>query len=162
MKSLLINEIEDTNNFNKKKKEEGVKDERTTDVPSQYILGTLRKYDGVTGTATGTSKNNRFYEQIKQQLCTRITLFCTFLCRPCTTSRWSDQVLSWLEDGNGKAINFTLSLSLWTRTRFLLFISNLSFLLSSNWVTWYKGAKVSNDTKSSFQLHFIGVAVVGS
>ena len=46
MKSLLINEIEDTNNFSKKKKEEGVKDERTTDVPSKYILGTLRKYDG--------------------------------------------------------------------------------------------------------------------
>ena len=46
---MLTNEIEDTNNFSKKKKEEGVKDERTTDVPSQYILGTLRKYDGVTG-----------------------------------------------------------------------------------------------------------------
>ena len=42
---MLTNEIEDTNNFSKKKKEEGVKDERTY-VPSKYILGTLRKYDG--------------------------------------------------------------------------------------------------------------------
>ena len=44
---MLTNEIEDTNKFSKKKKqEEGVKDERTTDVPSTYILGILRKYDG--------------------------------------------------------------------------------------------------------------------
>ena len=28
-------------------------------------------YESTTGTATGTSKNNRSYEQIKQQLCTR-------------------------------------------------------------------------------------------
>ena len=38
----------------------------------------------------------------KQQLCTCITLFCTFLCRAPT---WYDQSLSRLENGNDKAIN---------------------------------------------------------
>ena len=33
--------------------------------------------------------------------------------------------------------------SLWTRTRSPLFSSHLTSLLSSNWVTWYKGEKVS-------------------
>ena len=32
-------------------------------------------------------KTNRF-RLVKQQLCTCITLFCTFLCRRCTTTTW--------------------------------------------------------------------------
>ena len=55
----------------------------------------------------------------------------------CTTTTWNDQSLSWVENGNGKAINFTISL--WTQKRFPLFSSNLAFLRSSNWVTWYNG-----------------------
>ena len=43
----------------------------------------------------------------KQQLCTCITLFCTFLCRPPT---WYDQSLSRLENENGKAINLRIFL----------------------------------------------------
>ena len=35
----------------------------------------------------GRQKSNRFY-YAKQQLCTCITLFCTFLYRPCTTTTW--------------------------------------------------------------------------
>ena len=78
--------------------------------------------------------------------------FCTFLCRPCTTRTWNDQILSLLESGNGNAINVTFSL--WTRTRSPLFSSNLTFLLSSDWVTWYKAEKVSKDVKSVFQRRF--------
>ena len=70
----------------------------------------------------------------KQQLCTCITLFCTFLSRPCTTATWTDQIFSWLDNGNGKARNFILSV--WTRTRSPLFSSNLTSFFSSNWVTW--------------------------
>ena len=55
----------------------------------------------------------------------------------CTTTTWNDQSLSWVENGNGKAINFTTSL--WTQKRFPLFSSNLTFLRSSDWVTWFKG-----------------------
>ena len=49
----------------------------------------------------------------------------------------NDQILSWLENGNGKAINFTISL--WTQKRSPLFSSNLGSLLSCKQVTWYKG-----------------------
>ena len=77
--------------------------------------------------------------------------FCTFLCRPCTTTTWHD-ILSWLENGNRKAINFTFSI--WNRTRSPLFSSNRTPPLSSNWVTWYKGEKFVKDAKSIFQLRF--------
>ena len=50
--------------------------------------------------------------------------FCTFLCPPGTNDTWNDQSLSWLENGNSKAINFTMSL--WILTRFPLFSSNLT------------------------------------
>ena len=66
------------------------------------------------------------------------------------TATWNDQFLSWLENGKGKVIY----LSLWTRTRSPLFNSNLTFLLSSNWVTWYNGEKVLKDAKSTFQRRF--------
>ena len=72
---------------------------------------------------------NRFI-WAKQHLCkcTKL-LICTFFCRPCTTTTWNDQILSWLEKGNGKAINFTISF--WSRTQSSLFNSNLTSLLSS-------------------------------
>ena len=78
--------------------------------------------------------------------------FCIFLCRPCPTTTWNDQILSWLENGNGKAINFAFSL--WIRTWSPLFSSNLTSLLSSDWVTWYKGEKVLKDAKSISQRRF--------
>ena len=66
----------------------------------------------------------------KQHLCkcTKL-LICTFFCRPCTTTTWNDQILSWLEKGNGKAIYFTISF--WSRTQSSLFNFNLTSLLSS-------------------------------
>ena len=77
-------------------------------------------------------------------------LLCKFLFRSWTTTTWNDQMLSWLKDGNGKAISFNLSLSLsvWTRTRSPLFSSNLISLLSRNWMTWYDREKVSTDAAS--------------
>ena len=45
-------------------------------------------------TATETSKEQKIY-LAKQRLCTCITLFCHFPCRPCTnTATWKDQILS--------------------------------------------------------------------
>ena len=44
-------------------------------------------------------KSNRFREA-KQQLCTFITLFCTFLCRRCTTTTWNGPSSRFVEDGN--------------------------------------------------------------
>ena len=37
----------------------------------------------------------------KQQLCTCITLFCTFICCSCTTTTWNDQILSFLRTRTG-------------------------------------------------------------
>ena len=44
-------------------------------------------------------KNVRF-RLAKQQLCTRIKLFCTFLCRHCTTRTWKCPISRFVEDGN--------------------------------------------------------------
>ena len=65
---------------------------------------------------------------------------------------WNDQFLSWLENGNGKAI----TISLWTRTLSLLISPNLTFLLSNKWVTWYKGEKVSQDPIFQQRFHWCG------
>ena len=44
-------------------------------------------------------KGNRF-RLVKQQLCKCITLFCTFLCRLCTTTRWKCLNSCFVEDRN--------------------------------------------------------------
>ena len=59
-----------------------------------------------------------------------ITLFCTFLCLQCTTTTWNDQILSLLGNGNGKAINSTISVRTWARSS--LFSSSQNPLLLSN------------------------------
>ena len=43
---------------------------------------------------------------IKQQLCTCITLFWTFLCRHCTTKKWKRLILSFVEDVNTRRLSF--------------------------------------------------------
>ena len=81
-----------------------------------------------------------------------ITLFCTFLCRPCTTTTtWNDQIFSWLENGKCKVINYYPSLISDA-------VPSLQFQPSSNWLTWYNGEKNSKNVKSIFQRHFIGFA----
>ena len=100
---------------------------------------------------TETSKKQLFL-RAKQHFYTFITLFCTFHCRSVTTTTWNDQILSWLENGNGKAINFTISL--WTKTWSPLFSSNLTGLLSWKQVSWYKSKIVSKDAKSIFLATF--------
>ena len=81
-----------------------------------------------------------------------ITPFCTFLCCPCTTTTWNDQILSLLENRNGKAINSTIPV--WIRARSPLFSSNQNSLLLSNRANWDKRWKVSKDVKSIFQRRF--------
>ena len=44
-------------------------------------------------------KSSRF-RLAKQQLCTCIKLFCTFLCRHCTTRTWKCLISRFVEDGN--------------------------------------------------------------
>ena len=49
--------------------------------------------------STRTAKNTRF-RLAKQQLCTRIKLFYSFLCRHCTTRTWKCPISRLVEDGN--------------------------------------------------------------
>ena len=81
-------------------------------------------------------------------------LYKSFLCRPCTTTTWNDQILSFFEDGNGKAINSTISV--WTRAWPSLFSSNINSLLLSNWATLYTHEMVWKDAESIFQRGFHG------
>ena len=78
----------------------------------------------------------------KQQLCTCITLFCTFLCCLYTTTTWNDHILSLFENENGKSINSTISV--WIRARSPLFMlsSNQNSLLLSNRANWNNREKV--------------------
>ena len=90
------------------------------------LIWSLRNYDG------DGKKNVKKWA--KQQLCTSITLFCTFLCCLCTTTTWNDQILRLLENRNGKAINSTISVSI--RARSPLVSSNQNSLLLSNRANW--------------------------
>ena len=77
---------------------------------------------------------------------------CTFLCCPCTTTTWNDQILSLLENGNGKAINSTISVL--TRARFPLFSSNQNSLLLSNKANWDNREKILKGCEVYFSATF--------
>ena len=47
-------------------------------------------------------QNKARFRLAKQQLCTCITLFCTFLCRHCTTTTWKCLISRLVEDVNTK------------------------------------------------------------
>jgi len=88
----------------------------------------------------------------KQQLCTFIMLFCTFLCRRCTTTTW-------------KRPNFTFCRGRERRQRLLFFFS-WTLIQSSriqlqkicqhltNWTSWNTHDKVWSGTNSLFKWSF--------
>ena len=100
-------------------------------------------YETKTVTATETScRSNRFW-LAKQQLCTCITLFCTFLFLPCTTTKWNDKILSvfWGRERQGDKF-YHLCLNSGVAP---LFSSNINFPLLSNWATRDNGEMVWKD-----------------
>ena len=97
----------------------------TKDTRSQVSVDTNDRHLGqCIGRLTVDSRDLTKLRRRRQweRLCTCITLFCKFLCRLWTTTKWNDQILSWLENGKGMAINFAFSL--WTGTQSPLFSSN--------------------------------------
>ena len=50
----------------------------------------------------GERQKSNWFRQAKQQLCTCITFFCTFLCRRCTTPTRNCLISRFVEDGNKK------------------------------------------------------------
>ena len=67
------------------------------------------------------------------------------------SAKWPNFDLTW---GRKRQSDKFYSLSLWTRTQPPLFSSDLTSLLSNNWVTWFNGKKVSKNAKSIFQRRF--------
>ena len=52
------------------------------------------------------SKKKQWLDKAKQQLCTCIALFCTFLCRHCTTATWEYLISRFVKDVNKQWQNF--------------------------------------------------------
>ena len=69
----------------------------------RFISGNLSNDDS-DGNKNG-KKSNRF-RLAKQQLFTCITLFCTFLCRRCTTTTWKCLFSRFVDDGRTQDNNF--------------------------------------------------------
>ena len=78
-------------------------------------------------------KSNRLNEQ-NNNSARASRFFCTFLCCHCITTTWNGQILSLLENRNGKAIYSTTSV--WIRARSPLFSSNQNSLYLSNKANW--------------------------
>ena len=119
-------------------------------------IGTLRNYDG--DGKENVKKAIGVMSKKQQRTC--ITLFCTFLCCPCTTTTWNDQTLTLLENGIDKAIYSTISV--WTRARSPLFSSYQNSLLLSNKANWVVTKKFKRMRSLFFSNVFMDVAVVGS
>ena len=105
--------------------------------------------------ATRTAKWKRF-RLAKQQLCTCITLFCTFLSRSCTTTTWKCLISRFVEDGNtGQQLSFSF-LELWHSPSELNCqkIANIC----TNWTRWNKRDQVWGSTNSRFRSITVVVA----
>ena len=122
----------------------------------------MTRMDGVrvqrattTVTATRTAKWKRF-GLAKQQLCTCITLFCTFLSRRCTTTTWKCLISRFVEDGNtGQQLSFSF-LELWHSPSEL----NCQKIadICTNWTRWNKRDQVWGSTNSRFRSITVVVA----
>ena len=121
------------------------------------LLGTLRNYDG---DGNGNIiKSNRFNEQ-NNNSARASCFFVNFFAVLARLWQWHGQILSLPENGNGKAINSTISV--WTRARVpsLQFQKFLSFLF--NMAIWDNFQIVSKDKKPIFCDVFMNVAAVRS
>ena len=97
-------------------------------------------------------KSNRF-RLAKQQLCTCITLFCTFLCRRCTTTTWKCLISRFVEDGNTRQrLSFSFP-ELWYSL--LEFNSRKNCQHLTNWTKWNKRDKVWSSSNTFFKWRFL-------
>ena len=83
-------------------------------------------------------------KKAKQQLCTCITLFCTFLCRHRTTSKWKCLILRFVENVNTWQWLY----------RILEFNSRKNWQYLTNWTRWNKRGKVWSIVNSRVNWRF--------
>ena len=99
----------------------------------------------------GRQKSNRF-RLAKQQLCTCITLFCTFLCRHCTTTMWNVLIPPFLENVNTRPrLSFSFP-ELWYSL--LEFNSRKNCQHLTNWTRRNKRYLVWSSRNSPFKWRF--------
>ena len=101
-------------------------------------------------------KSNRF-RLAKQQLCTCITLFCTFLCRRCRTTTWKCLISRFDKDVKTRQ---RLSSSFPELCSLLEFNSREICQYLTNWTSWDKRDKVWSSANSLSSDVFVAVAVV--
>ena len=65
--------------------------------PWLHSRDTNRKLKQRRGRRQGERQKSNWFRFAKQQLCTCITLFCTFLCRHCTTTTWKCLISRFVE-----------------------------------------------------------------
>ena len=97
-------------------------------------------------------KSNRF-RLAKQQLCTCITLFCTFFCRHCTsTTTWKCVVSRFVEDANTRQrLPFSFPE---LQYGLLKFNSRENCQHLTNWTRWNKRDKVWSSATSLLKWRF--------
>ena len=91
---------------------------------------------------------------VKQQLCTCITLFCTFLCRHCTTTTWKCLISRFVENANTRQQLYFSFAELWYSL--LEFNSRKNCQHLTNWTRWNKRDKVWSSAIVHFKLRFRG------
>ena len=117
-----------------------------------WILASLSNDDGDSDSNEKEKKNKRF-RFAKQQLCACINLFCTFLCRSCTTTTWKCLISRFVEGVNSRRLFFCFP-ELWYSL--LEFNSRKICQLFMNWMScnWDKRDKVWSSANSLFKWHF--------
>ena len=118
----------------------------TEDLSREEIFGSLHIDED--GKESGKKSIYRV-RLAKQQLCTCITLFCTFLCRRCSTTKWKCLISRFVEDVNEDNDFPTLSFPEEGNTVFLSICRHLTI-----WTSWNKHDKVWSSANSLFKWHF--------
>ena len=105
------------------------------------------------GDSKEKEKKSKRFRLAKQQLCACITLFCTFLCRRCTTTTWKCLISRFVEDLNSRRLFFCFP-ELWYSL--LEFNSRKIFQHFMNWMScnWDKRDKVWSSANSLFKWRF--------
>ena len=96
-------------------------------------------------------QKSTWFRLVKQQLCTCITLFCTFLCRRCTTTTWKCLISRFDEAVKTKQRLF--SFFSWTLQYFTIWLQKICQHLR-NWTSWKKRYNVRSSANSLFKWRF--------
>ena len=99
---------------------------------------------GLMSLSNDDGDGNENGKKAKQQLCTFITLFCTFLCRQCTTTTWKCLISRFVENMNTRQRLYSI----------LEFNSRKNWQYLTNSTRWSKRDKVWSSVNSPFNWRF--------